>query len=137
MSYVDVKKAIEKKLATLSGVIATAREGMSYTPVVGTPYQRINILKADPEDLTMGRKMQRISGIAQITLFYPAPVATGTTLPDAMAESIKTHFKPVQTLTEGSTKVFIADSATIATGFADGDRWVVPVSVPFYANLYG
>lgn len=137
MSYVDAKKAIEKKLSTLSGVIATAREGMSFTPTVGTPYQRINILKAAPEDMTQGRKMTRISGIAQITLFYPAPVATGTTLPDNMAESIKALFKPVQTLTEGSTKVFITDSATIATGFADGDRWVVPVSVPFFANIYG
>lgn len=137
MSFVDAKKAIEKKLNTLSGVIATAREGMAFNPTVGTAYQRINILKAAPEDMTQGRKMTRISGIAQITLFYPAPVATGTTLPDSMAESIKAHFKPVQTLTEGSTKVFITDSATIATGFADGDRWVVPVSIPFFANIYG
>lgn len=137
MSYVDAKKAIEKKLNTLSGVIATAREGMSFTPTVGTPYQRINILKAAPEDMTQGRKMTRSFGIAQITLFYPAPVATGTTLPDAMAESIKTLFKPVQTLTEGSTKVFITDSATITTGYADGDRWVVPVSVKFYFDFYG
>ena len=137
MSYVEAKRAIEKRLNTLSGVIATAREGMAYTPVVNTPYQRINILKAPPEDMTQGRKMTRISGIAQITLFYPAPVATGTTAPDNMAESIKAHFKPVQTLTEGSTKVFITDSATISTGFADGDRWVVPVSIPFFANIYG
>lgn len=137
MSFVDAKKAIEKKLATLSGVIATAREGMSFTPTVGTPYQRINILKAAPEDLVQGRKITRISGIAQITLFYPTPAATGTTLPDAMAESIKALFKPVQTLTEGSTKVFITNSATITTGYADGDRWVVPVSVKFYFDFYG
>ena len=137
MSYVDAKKAIEKKLNTLPGVIATAREGMSFTPTVGTPYQRINILKAAPDDMTQGRKMTRSFGIAQITLFYPAPVATGTTLPDNMAESIKSLFKPVQTITEGSTKVFITDSATITTGYADGDRWVVPVSVKFYFDFYG
>ena len=137
MSFVDAKKAIEKKLNTLPGVIATAREGMAFTPTVGTPYQRINILKAAPEDLVQGRKITRISGIAQITLFYPTPVATGTTLPDNMAESIKALFKPVQTLTEGSTKVFITESATITTGYADGDRWVVPVSVKFYFDFYG
>lgn len=137
MSHTDVKKAIEKRLALVAGALPTARENMSFTPVVGTAYQRINFLRAAPDDLTQGRKMTRLQGIAQVSLFYLSPAATGTTLPDAMAASIAGMFKPVTMLTEGSTKVFITETATIATGYADGDRWVVPVSIPWYADVYG
>ena len=137
MSYIEAKKAIEKRLAAMPGVIATAREGMNFDPVPGVPYQRINILKSASEDLAMGRKITRLNGIAQVTLFYPSPASTGTTLPDAMAESIRLWFKPVQALVESATTTFIVDSASIATGFPDGDRWVIPVSIPFYVNIYG
>lgn len=137
MSFINVKKAIEKKLALLVGVLPTARENMTYTPISGTAYQRINFLKASDSNLVQGRKITRISGIAQVTLFYPSPSISGTTLADTMAEDIKAHFKPIQTLIEGSTKVFITDSPNIATGFTDGDRWVIPVSIQWFADIYG
>jgi hypothetical protein len=137
MSFPDAKTAIEKKLALLVGVLPTARENMTYTPISGVAYQRINFLKAPDSNLVKGRKITRISGIAQVTLFYPSPSIAGTTLADAMAEDIKAHFKPVQTLIEGSTKVFITDSPNIATGFPNGDRWVIPVSIQWFADIYG
>ena len=137
MSFINVKKAFEKKLNTLVGVLPTARENVAYTPVSGTPYQRINFLKAKDDNLVQGRKITRINGIAQVTLFYPSPSASGTTLADTMAEDIKALFKPVQTLIEGSTKVFITDSPNIATGFVDGDRWVIPISINWFADIYG
>jgi len=136
-THAEVKKAIEKRLATVSGALPTARENMSYTPTVGTAYQRINFLRGAPDDMTQGRRLTRLQGIAQVSLFYPSPAATGTTAPDAMAASIAAMFKPVLTLTEGGTKIFFTESATISTGFADGDRWVVPVSIPWYADIYG
>ncbi len=137
MSVINVKLAFEKRLAAMTGGISTAREAMPFTPQVGTPYQRINFLRAASENLVQGRKITRLHGIAQITLFYPAPVATGTTLADAMAVQIVAWFKPVLTMTEGTTKVHVTDAADIATGFADGDRWVVPVSIPWQADIYG
>ena len=137
MSFLNVKIAMEKRLALVSGALPTARENMNFTPTVGVAYQRVNFLRAAPEDLTKGRKLTRIRGILQVSLFYPSPAATGTTLPDSMASSVAAMFKPVLTLTEGGTKVFITETAAISTGFAEGDRWVVPVSIPWYADIYG
>jgi hypothetical protein len=133
MSNVNIRRAIEKKLALLTPALSTAYENLTFTPVANVPYQRVNLLLADPEDLVKGRGLTKLQGIAQITLFYPQ--GNGTKDAGERAELVKAHFKPLQTLLEGSTEVQITDTARIATGYPDGDRYVVPISIPWYCYI--
>ncbi|MFZ3286544.1 MAG: phage tail terminator-like protein [Telluria sp.] len=133
MSIAKVRMAMEKRLATMSPALATAYENVTFSPVVGTPYQRINMLQAAPADLVKGRTLTELSGLMQVTLFYPQ--GTGPAAAEARAELIKAHFKPPMTLTEGAVNVHVNNTARVATGFPDGDRYAVPVSIPWIAYI--
>lgn len=57
MSIQLIRKALEKRLGALAPALSTAYENSSFTPVNGTPYQRVNLLPATPADLVMGRTL--------------------------------------------------------------------------------
>ena len=127
MSYKTIQAALEKKLATISPAIATAYENLPYTPTVGTPYQRVNLLPNATADRAISADVREYFGLFQVTLFYPA--GNGRGLAQARADAIDAAFKPVQRLTESSTIVEITESAQVAGGYQDGDRWVVPITI--------
>lgn len=133
MSDLLIQAALEKRLGTMSPAISTAYENISFTPVAGAPYQRTALLTATPEDITMGRKLTKFHGLFQVSLHYPYGAGRGGA--QARAEAIRAHFKPPMTLTEGAVNVNINDTTRIATGFQDGDRWVVPVTIPWHAYI--
>jgi len=132
---INVRRAFEKTLAAMVSPLATAYENIAFTPEAGVPYQRINILRADPADLVMGRTLTQLQGICQVSLFYPQGM--GTADAELYAARIKALFKPPTSITEGGTRVDVNNTATIATGFTDDDRWVVPVSIPWSAYVKG
>lgn len=132
---VNVRRGFEKALAAMVSPIATAYENAKFEPTAGTPYQRVSILRASPADLVMGRTLTQLQGICQASLFYPQ--GEGTTDAELYAERIKALFKPPMSITEGGTRVDVNNTATIASGFTDGDRWVIPVSIPWSVYVTG
>lgn len=107
--------------------MATAYENATFTPVTGTPYQRINMLVNRPVDHAVTMDVTEQRGIFQVSLFYPRGTGRGAT--QARAELIKALFKPPLTLTNGAVKVEINKTVHIGGGMPDGDRWMVPVSI--------
>lgn len=131
MSDVLIQAALEARLATLSPALSTAYENGTFTPTPGTAYQRVNFLPNTPDDPTMGRKLTQFRGLFQVTVCYPLGAGRGAA--QAKAEAIRSHFAPCQTLTSGAVNVQINDTTRIAAGYPDGDRYCIPVTVPWFA----
>lgn len=134
MSAKAIRAALEAYLNTMTPALATAPENVNYTPTSGTPFQRINLLRANPENPTIGTTHYRELGVFQVSLHYP--MNAGPSPAETRAELVRTHFKRGTTLTSGGITVTIDGTPTIASGFVDGDRWVVPVSIPYWANIF-
>jgi len=135
MSVVSTRTALETQLATVTFTGgATAYENVPYTPVAGTPYQACYCLFASPDNPTMGDGFNRILGIFQVSLFYP--LNTGPGAAATQAELIKTAFARGSSFTSGTVTVHIDRTPEISTGRVDGDRFHVPVRIPFYADIY-
>nr|WP_315467152.1 phage tail terminator-like protein [uncultured Undibacterium sp.] len=135
MNDINIRRALEKTLAGLSPALSTAYENMKFTPVAGTPYQRANLLRATPSDLEMSRKLVELSGILQVTLFYP--IDAGTKDIEERAELVKELFKPPMSIVEGGTVVNIFRTAKIAAGYVDEERFIIPISIPWTAQVTG
>lgn len=133
MSLILVRKALEKRLATLSPALATAYENASFTPVAGAAYQRVNLLPNTPDNSTQGASLYFERGLFQVTVC--APGGTGPAAADAQAQAIRNHFKRGTSLVESGITVNITDTPRQSPGYIDGDRWAVPVSIPFQAQI--
>lgn len=127
MSITLIEAALEKRLLALTPALATATENNSYTPIAGTPYQRIRHLTNVPVDHAITLDVTEDRGILQVSLMYPSNA--GRVPAKARAQAIRDQFKPPLILTEGAVKVEILKTPHIAGGFPDGDRWHVPVSI--------
>lgn len=134
MSAKAIRLALETRLNTMSPALATAWENVAYTPVSGTPYQRVNVLRATPDNPIIGQGFYRELGIFQVSLCYP--LNSGANAATERAELVRTQFKRGISLTSGTVTVTIDGTPTISSGFVDGDRWVVPVSIPYWANIF-
>ena len=135
MSTVKVKAALETALAAVTPPLATAWPNVAFTPPVGssTPWQRADVLFAAPEDLEIGDTYHREQGVFLVTLKYPIQAGIGTAL--ARAELLRSVFYRGASFTNSGVTVTIEQTPEISAGYADGDRWVVPVRIRFYANI--
>lgn len=133
MSILIVRRALEKRLATMSPAIATAYENAGYTPVAGTPYQRAELLPNTPDNAVMGASVYWERGLFQVTLAYPT--GTGSIAAATRAELIRTHFKRGTTLTESGVSVNVTHTPKIHPALIDGDRYCIPISIMYQAQI--
>ncbi|MCJ7808595.1 MAG: DUF4128 domain-containing protein [Dehalococcoidia bacterium] len=134
MSIVSIRVALETHLNSLTPSIATAWESVPFTPVTGTPYQQVNTAFANPENPTLGDAMYRIKGMMLVQLSYPPN--TGTKAASTRADLLVNHFKRATSLTSGGVTVLIDKTPSIAPAIIDGDRYKIPVSIYFTADIY-
>lgn len=134
MSIVNIRAALENRLNGLTPSIATAWEGVPYIPVNGTPYQQINVLFADSENPTIGDSMFRQNGIMQVLLAYPP--GTGAKAAATRAELVRSWFPRGLGLSSGGIEVLIDRTPSIAPALIDSDRYKVPVSIYFTADIF-
>lgn len=127
MTIALIQAALEQRLATLTPALATAYENATFTPVTGTPYQRINMLVNRPVDHAVTLDVTEQRGIVQVTLMYQQ--GTGRGAAQARAALIADLFKPPLTLTNGAVKVELVKTVHVGGGMPDGDRWMVPISI--------
>lgn len=134
MSDKSIRAALEIRLAAMSPALATAFENQGYKPVNGTPYQRVHLLTAEPENEEAGGSpFRRLHGLFQITLFYPQSEGPGNAA--TRAEAIRSQFPRGLSLTSGGVVVTVEKTPYVMAGFNEEGRYVLPVRVPYYANI--
>lgn len=129
----NIRSALETALNSMNPALATAWENAPFTPISGTPYQAVNLLFAKPDNPTFGGNMYREQGIFQITLFYP--LQAGPANAAARAELLRTTFARGLSFINGGITTIIKETPEISPGSVDGDRWMVPVKIRFFANI--
>jgi hypothetical protein len=133
MSVALVRTALETALAAMSPSLATAYENASYTPVNGTPYQRVWLLAADPDNPEMGNTLHTERGIFQIDLAYP--LKTGPGAAEARAQLIRSTFYRGRSFSASGVTVTIEKTPSHGPSREEADRYVIPVRVRFFAHI--
>lgn len=132
----SVRGALEARLKLLLPALPTAWENIKFDPPSDEdgplPYQQAFVMLADPEYPVQGIG-HRDQGFLQVSLFYPANKGTGDA--EARAKLIRDHFPKKLALVHGGVVVTINNAAAILNGRQDGDRWMVPVRIPFHTNI--
>lgn len=131
MSAIKIRAALETALNGMTA-LATNWENVAYTPIAGTPYQQVNILLAEPDNIEYGRTHREL-GYMQVKLMYPLQVGSSTAL--TRAELIRSTFYRGASFTNSGVTVIIERTPEIGSGQVEGDRWAVPVRVRFFANI--
>lgn len=133
MSQIAIRRAIEQRLHTMIPALATAWQNASFKPPAGVPYQRAELLPAIPDNVSNMTSFYRDQGLYQVTLMYP--LDEGPNPAEARGELIKARFpKGLQIVQDGVT-VTISGTPYCQIATRDGDRWSVPVRIPYYANI--
>lgn len=126
MAIVETQSALERHLTTLSPVLPTAYEGLSFTPPT-TIYQRIQFVVNNPDDPVLGKGYYRENQQMQIFVIDAANEGTGRAL--TRAELIRSHFNKGLFLTEGSFKIYVLDTPKVAGVSIIENRVIVPVLI--------
>lgn len=132
MSDKLIRAALEVRLAALAPTLATAYENQDFAPTPGTPYQRVNLMRAQPENPTYDA-FKRKSGLLQVTLMYP--LGDGPGAADTRADLLAAWFPRGLSLVSGGITVIVDGTPYVMGGFVDEDRWSVPVRVPYFSNI--
>jgi hypothetical protein len=135
MSLAKVKTALETALAAMTPPLATAWPNVEFKPPVGssTPWQTASVLTASPDNLETGNVYYREQGVFLVRLHYPLKTGSGAAV--ARGELLRSVFYRGASFTSDGIIVTIEQTPEIAAGSVEGDRWVVPVRIRFYANV--
>lgn len=132
MTAAAIRAGLETALKAMTPPLDTAWENVDFEPTPGEPYQKVNVLFARPDNPEVGRNyMQR--GFMQVTLMYP--IGKGPGAAQTRAEAIRSAFYRTRALTASGVTTTIEFTPEIMPGFRDGDRYAVPVRVPFFADI--
>jgi hypothetical protein len=134
MSVVAIRAALETQLNSIAPAIATAWQNVAFAPPpVATPYQEVHVLFADPENPEMSAGYREI-GYMQVKLKYE--IEKGSAAANARAILVRNAFLRGRSFVNSGVTVTVSKTPTIEGGSVDGDRWVVPVKIQFFANLF-
>lgn len=132
MSLLNIRVALEKRLAALTPNISTAYENTTFTSITGVPYQKIAFLPAEPDNSIMGSSQFIERGIFQVTLCYP--IGTGPAAAEAQSWLIRDWFKRGNTFTEAGQVTVIMKTPRVSAAIFDGDRYTLVVSITFQSQ---
>ncbi len=132
MSVLKIRAALETALAAMSPALATAWENTAYTPTTGTPYQRVSMLFEPPVNTEYGRGFQQ-GGMFVVALCWPQ--GAGTADLATRIELLRASFARGAAFTADGLTTQVARTPLILAAILEGDRYVVPVQVPFLATI--
>lgn len=128
---VSVRKALELRLSAMTPVLATQWENRTYTPVAGIPYQKVDLMFAEPLNAETGGQYQE-QGYLQVSLRYPLGAGSGGAL--TQAQAVRDWFpKNLPMIADGLT-VNVSHIPSISSATIDGDRYCVLVKIRFLTN---
>lgn len=133
MAIIEVKRAAERHLSTLTPNIATGYEGVIFTPPVGL-YQRVQFNIQTPDDPVLGTGFYRERITMQV--FIAGALNKGTAEVIARAELVRNHFNKGLTLLENNIRIHVLRTPQIAGTSVASDRIVCPVIIELVAEVY-
>lgn len=133
MELLNIRRAFEKSLTALNSDIATAYENSEFKPVVGQPYQRLQLAPNPVENPTIGDNYYREVGQFQVFLCYPTHSGTGDAL--TKAHLIRNTYFRGFTMVEGDTEIIISGTPRIDGAIITSDRYIVPVIISYFASV--
>jgi len=133
MALTKIKIALEKHLAALTPVLATAVENIKFTPTQGVPYQDVQIVPRAPDNQTLGDRYYRENGELQIFLSYPTN--QGSSPAQTRAILTRDHFKRGTTLTQGGVDVVVMETPSITSGSIFNDRYIIGVFIKYSCGV--
>lgn len=131
----SIRRALEARLNSITPPLLTAWENESFTPTVGVPFQRVRMLYGTPANRTLGCNRWTELGVMQVDLCYP--VGGGNSTAQARAELLRSTFRRGLSLTHSGQSVRIPRTPSKTVLPIDGDRYVVAVSIPYEADIFG
>lgn len=136
MALINIRIALEQALGTITPAVSTAWENAAFAPAIGVPYQAVFLLQGTPQNPTLGDGFYRAVGIFQVNLMYP--IQFGTLAAITQAEKIQTLFKRGASFANGGITVKVMTTPTIGAGSVDdGGRFMVPVKISYFADIFG
>ena len=127
----DIRTALEARLAAITSPLDTQWENTAYKPIADKPYQKVDLLLAEPVNPEMGGYVQQ-GGIMQVMLRFPANSGTGAIA--TAAQAVRDWFYKGLTLAANGTTLTINRTPNIAAGGIDGDRYLTAVKIRFFSN---
>lgn len=135
MSIAVIRQLLEVQLNSIAdSAIDTNWEGSTFNPIDGRPYQDVTLMFSKPENPTISTGFHRDKGILQVTLQYP--LGTGPAAADARADIILAAFPYGKALTTTKITLVVSGTPFASPGRTDGNRWAIPVKIPFFANVF-
>lgn len=131
MSIPLIRQALEVYLEATAGSIPTIYENTGEDPPA-TAHQRAAFMPNDPDDAESGPQTTA-RGLFQVSCMYPLGNGPGDA--DARAEVLRKRFRQGTSLPNGAVTVQITSTPRVATGFADGSYWHVPVTIRWQARV--
>lgn len=132
MSVTHIRAALETALNNMTPALATAWQNAPYTPVSGTPYQRVTILTGEPNNSVFGASYTE-QGYMQVDLCYPQSV--GASALENRFELLRTTFKRGTAFINGGITTTIDATPELSPAYLDGDRFIRPVKIRFHAYI--
>lgn len=127
----NIRAALETALYDAAPTFATAWENAAFAPIAGTPYQRVHVLFARPDNLIFGRAWREL-GFMQVKLMYP--LGTGSAAIAAKVNALCAVFYRGASFINNNITVVIHNSPSVSAGRVEGDRYAVPIKIRFFAN---
>ena len=136
MSDALIRAAFETRLAAWAAAqvptIPIYYENITFTPPAGR-YARCFLMPAPAECETLNGEHRRRMGVFQVSLCMP--IGVGPAAGTALAASLDPVFPMTLPMTQGGIKIFILSPMAIAPGIQESDRYVVPVSCTYRADI--
>lgn len=133
MSIAAIRAALEQGLAAISPSLETAYENTQYAPTAGTPYQRVALLRNEPDNRVHGAAMFFEVGILHVLLCYPP--GTGPAAAEARAEAVRAAFKRGVRFEQSGVIVLITDTPKVSGGYQDEGRYCIPIHIKWQAQI--
>lgn len=132
MSVTHIRATLETALNNITPALATAWQNAPYTPISGTPYQRVTILTGEPDNREFGASYIE-QGYMQVDLCYPQNAGAGAA--ESRFELLRAFFKRGVTLINGGITTTITATPELSPAYLDGDRFIRPVKIRFHAYI--
>lgn len=133
MAIVETKKALERRLNSLTPSIPTAFEGVSFDPPA-TMYQSCQFVINQPDTPTLGTNYYRER--IQFQVFVIGEPNKGTATAITRAELIRQHFPRGSTFFEGAFRIYILTTPHVGSTAKIGTRTIVPVMIDVVTEVY-
>lgn len=134
MAIVEIKRAAERHLNTLTPAVQIGWEGVSFTPPTNQLYQRVQFTIQTPDDPVLGTGFHRERITMQV--FVVGMINKGTSEVLARAELIREKFKKGLVLNEGDVKIHVLRTPQISGTAVASDRIICPVIIELVAEVY-